>query len=288
MFFPDTIYEKDLPADVDTRQLAMSLAPGRCDAAVWSDSEPGSMRLISTDSISIDRTGQWNGFEDFFYNNPGLLAPMSKTTVLVETDSTAIVPASLQRDVASRLLRMSATESGTQCTETWHDCCGASVGLLLPSRLFRLINRSFQPVEIRWYASPIATYWSETVVAHKAGSPTPLHALAAVSPAMRLTVVVVDNSGNLVSAISRKGSVHTDLSYHILSLLSSLAARSSVRDQVSLRLFGAPKEITAIKEELSGWIDAELHTYISRKPSLTDPTQFHLLPPELLAAIDQY
>lgn len=288
MFFPDTIYEKDLPADADTRQLVISLAPDRCDAAVWSDSEPGSLRLISTDSISIDRTGQCVGFEDFFYNNPGLLAPMSKTTVLVETDSTIIVPSSLPRSVASRLLHMSSIESGTQYTETWHDCCESSVGLLLPSRLFRFIQRSFQPVEIRWYASPISAYWSDTIVAHKTGSQTPLHALAAVSPAMRLTVAVVDNSGNLVSAISRKGSVHTDLSYHILSLLSSLAAESTIRDKVSLRLFGAPKEITAIKEELSGWIDAELHTYISRKPSLTDPTQFHLLPPELLAAINQY
>lgn len=286
MFFPDTIYEKDLPADIDTRQLVLSLAPGRCDAAVWSDSEPGSLRLISTDSISIDRTGQWSGFEDFFYNNPGLLAPMSKTTVLADTDSTVIVPASLPGDVASRLLHMSSTESGTQYTETWHDCSGSSVGLLLPSRLFRFIHRSFQPVEIRWYASSIAACWSDTVVRHNTGSKAPLHALATVSTAMRLTVVVVDNSGNLVSAISRKGSVHTDLSYHILSLLSSLATESTIRDKVSLRLFGAPKEITAIQKELSGWVDAEIHTYISRKPSLIEPTQFHLLPPELLMAVD--
>ncbi|MDE6344629.1 MAG: hypothetical protein K2L69_07820 [Muribaculaceae bacterium] len=289
MLFPETIYEKDLPAaDTGDRKLVISIAPERCDAAVWSNGIPGSLRIVSTTKITLDQTGQWTGFEDFLYDNPGLLAPMSQTTVMIATDDIVMVPKAINRDNASRLLYKTALSCDIPVTsryiETWHECCDISVGLLLPSKLHRFITRSFQPVNIRWYASAIAEYWKHMLTTVQSNATKRLQAIAVVSAALRLTLVVLDSNGNMVAAISRKGTSHSDLSYHILSLLASLTA--SISDDVNLYVFGVSQEITAIKQELSGWIDARLYTYISGKSSIIDPAQLHLIAPELITAIE--
>lgn len=288
MLFPDTIYEKDLSADSNCRRMAVSIAAGKCCAAVWDDNMPGSLRIVSTERVSIDQNGNWNGLEDFLYENPGLLAPMARTTVLIDAHDIAIVPESLSEDCASRLLRISAISDSaydnTRYTEVWHgSSVGVRFGLLLPSKLSRFLNRSFQPLEIHWYASAIIQY-CRNIIIKDCDKTRRLHAFAAISSSSHITVVVLDTSGNLVAAISRTGSCHSDLTYYTLSLLSSLT--SSIRDEVSLSIFGNPKEAKAIKEKLSGWIDAKMHTYLPEKPPLIDPTQLHLISPELCAAID--
>ena len=289
MLFPETLYEKDLPTDPRTRRLVMSLADGHCTAAVWDDNAPASLRMVTTDRISAASGGQWTGLEDFLYDNPGLLAPMSHTTILLDTPDVTIVPQSMDENDASRLLRMTAVSDDANDSNLYHtswetvDSC--KIGQLLPSKLVRFIRRSFQPVNISWYATAIARYWSHIV---KTSTPSKeshlIHAIAVVGPASRITVVALDNQGKLIAAINRKGTGASDFSYYILSLLTSLS--SDLRSEVFLSLYGNPALTAAIKEGLSGWIDARLHVHITGKPSIIDQTQITLLEPEILYAIE--
>ncbi len=290
MLFPDTLYEKDLPADPGNRRLVMSLAEGRCTAAVWDDNAPASLRVVTTDRISIASGGIWTGLEDFLYDNPGLLAPMSHTTVLLDTPDLTIVPQTMDQGDASRLLRITAISDDATDSNlyqpSWESIAGVRIGLLLPSKLFRFIKRSFQPVTVSWYATAIISYWRNIVMTSSstATASRPIQALAVVGSASRVTVVVLDSDGQLIAAISRKGAGASDFSYYILSLLTSLS--SDLRAEVSLSLYGNPTVTSTIKEELSGWIDARLHVHITGKPSIIDQTQLTLLEPEILAAIE--
>lgn len=288
MLFPETLYEKDLPNDPHTRRLVMSLAEGRCTAAVWDDNIPASLRVVTTDSISAAGS-QWAGLEDFLYDNPGLLAPMSRTTILLDTPDVTIVPQSMDESDASRLLRSTAVSDDANDSHlyqtSWESVGGCKIGMLLPSKLVRFIRRSFQPVTLCWYATAIARYWSHIVTtsAESKGS-QPIHAIAVVGPASRITVVALDNQGKLIAAVNRKGTGASDFSYYILSLLTSLS--SDLRSEVSLSLYGNPAITAAIKEGLSGWIDARLHVHITGKPSIIEQAQISLLEPEILAAVE--
>lgn len=289
MLFPETLYEKDLPTDPASRRLVMSLANGRCTAAVWDDNVPTSLRVVATDRISVSDTGLWTGLEDFLYDNPGLLSPMARTTVLLDTPDVAIVPQSMDESEASRLLRMTAVSDDAadpnlyQCA--WEAVGSCKIGMLLPSKLYRFIRRSFQPVSLSWYASVITRYWSH-IVATTAENNTShhIHVLAVVGSPCRVTVIALNDAGNLIAAVSRKGTGSSDLSYYILSLLTSLSA--DIRSEVSLSLYGNPAVTASIKKELSGWIDAHLHIHVTGKPSIIDQAQFSLLEPEILAAIE--
>lgn len=291
MLFPETIYEKDLPTDSQNRRMVLSLTHNRCDAAVWDDNVAGSLRIVSTDHISKGNNGQWIGLEDFLYDNPGLLAPMSQTKFLVATEDVVIMPGVMMSEDAVQFLRASvAIGQGldeTHYNDIWYNCCNTNVGILVQSKLARFISRSFMPVEIKWYASVITEYWQRIIYDNKKEYHRCFfQAFTVISPDSLITTIVVDRDGNLVAATSRKGATVSDKSYYILSLLDSLT--SSMNEDVNLLIFGPPQESVALKEKLSGWIDVKLHTYITGKPSIIDSTQLHLIAPELLLAIETF
>lgn len=288
MLFPDTLYEKDLPSDIHNRQLILSIRDRHATAAVFNNAVPGSLRIVTTDTITVDPSGNWNGLEDFLYDNPGLLAPMASARILIDLPDVALLPTHIQPDQASAILRRNSVTNDAadpaHYHEIWHPCAQCIAGLLIPSKLHRFITRSFQPVEIEWYATPIVQQHRQLLLQSTYTTAAPIDALAVISPADRLTITALDTAGNLIAAISRKATTASDFAYHILSLLTSLTTRIS--SQVNLSIHGStPAIIASLKTELSGWIDAQLHIPSTGKSSVIEPAQLHLVEPDILAAI---
>lgn len=287
MLFPETIYEKDIPSTPDARRLVMYMRDGYCEAAVWDNSQSGSLRIVSTPHIHLDENKQWVGLEDFLYDNPGLLAPMGQTTVLIDAEDAVIIPNQIPSGEASALLRLSATtdvaEDTAKYIESWETESESSTGILIPAKTSRFLHRSFQPMTIKWSTSAIAGYCQKRLQQEETERKQFNVFISASTPG-RITIVMHDSQAKLLSAINRTGTAASDFAFHVISLLKSIGAKG--HDDTIVSIIGTSPETAGLKEILSGYADVRYHTYISGKPHIIDSTQIHLLSFELLAGIE--